>query len=139
VKGSGPVLAVAVPLLVRVMPQEGVRRLVVLSGAGVTVPGDRKALPDRLVSAAMRVVARDLLADHEAGLRALQAAGGDVDWTLVRAPRLGEGPPAGGLRHGERLSPGRAQVSRADLAAFLLEQVADRAYLGRAPFVAAGG
>jgi putative NADH-flavin reductase len=136
-KGSGPVLAVAVPLLLGVMEQEAVRRLVVLSGAGVTVPGDRKALPDRLVSLAMRVVARDLLADHEAALRALQSAGGRIDWTLVRAPRLGDDPPAGGLRHGERLNPGRAQVSRADLAAFLLTQVTDRAYVGRAPFVAA--
>jgi len=136
VKSSGPVLAVAVPKVIRAMEEEGVRRLVVLSGAGVTAPGDRKALPDRLASAAMRVVARGLLADHEAALHALQAADGRVDWTLVRAGRLGEGPPTGAVRHGELLSPGRAVLSRADLAGFLLAQVRDRTYAGRAPFVA---
>ncbi len=136
-KGSGPVLAVAIPLLLDAMREEGVRRLVVLSGAGVTVPGDRKALPDRVISAAMRFVARDVLADHEGALEALRTSSDGIDWTLVRAPRLGDDTPSGGVRHGERLSPGRAQVSRADLAAFLLEQVTDHAYVGRAPFVAA--
>jgi putative NADH-flavin reductase len=137
-KGSGPVMGDAIARVVAAMRDAGVRRLVVLSGAGVDAPGDRKALPDRLASAAMRVVVPGLVRDHTAALEALRAADGAVDWTFVRAPRLGDGPPGGRLRHGRHLRAGGAQVARADVAAFLLAQVDDPTYVGETPFVAAG-
>lgn len=58
-----------------------------------------------------------------------------AEWTIVRPGALTDGPRRGGLRHGTDagsfLCPSR--IARADVAAFMLEQLADDRYLRAAP------
>jgi putative NADH-flavin reductase len=81
--------------LIPVITDHVVHRFVGVSGAGIDVPGDAKNRSARAISWAIRTfggeVARDKLQEY-----ALYAAS-DLDWTLVRPPRLTDGP--GSERH----------------------------------------
>jgi hypothetical protein len=60
----------------------------------------------------------------------------DTDWTIVRVSMLNNNPGTGKIRAGYL---GKNQVgtnlSRTDLAAFMLSQVKDRTYLRHAPAI----
>ncbi|MDT0166425.1 NAD(P)H-binding protein [Actinotalea sp. AC32] len=122
--------------LVEVMTAAGVRRFVGISGAGVDVPGDRKSRRDRLISALIQRVGGAVVADKPAELAVWVSSG--LDWTLVRPPRLVDGPATGRVEHDAHRSPRRTRITRADLARFLVDQVTDSRYLGAAPLVAEG-
>lgn len=59
-----------------------------------------------------------------------------LDWTLVRVAKLNHKNAAGQVRAGY-YGHGvvRLSITRADMAAFLLEQVADLTYLHQAPAI----
>jgi hypothetical protein len=80
---------------------------------------------------ALKLLAREALADAETHVEHVRTS--DRDWTVVRAPRLTEGEPEG-YRHGD-IALGFEAVSRADVAAFVLECVEDERYVGEMPKV----
>ena len=55
----------------------------------------------------------------------------DLDWTIVRPGALANGPKRGRYRHGPRVGHWlwTVRVSRADVAAFMLDQLTDRRYV----------
>jgi putative NADH-flavin reductase len=123
--------------VVAAMGRHEVRRLLLVSGAGIHVAGDRKPLPDRLISALVRVLNGADVAAKEAQLALL--AGSALDWTAVRPPRLVERPATGrGLVADPHTIRGGRQVPYADLAAWMLDEGAARRWVRRAVFVAAG-
>jgi uncharacterized protein YbjT (DUF2867 family) len=135
-RSSGPdVGAVALPGVVAGCREHGVDRLVSVSGAGVDLPGDEKGPGARFVSAVTHRLARALVIDKEAEHRVLQASG--LVWTEVRPPRLSDGPATGRHELTTR-APGltAAPVSRADVAAALLDLAVDASQWQRAsPFI----
>lgn len=120
-------------LIVAAMQRHGVSRLVTLSGGGLRAEQDRPKLPDRLIRGALRLVAGHVLADAEGHLEVLRASG--LEWTVVRGPRLTEEPGRGSYRVGWVGVEASTQISRDDLADFILTQVEDRRYVGQLPFV----
>ena len=116
------------------MQAAGIRRFVGVSGAGIDVPGDRKSARDRLISALVRRFGGEAVRD-KAVERELWAAS-DLDWTLVRPPRLVDGPATGRLEHAAHRSPRRTSLPRADLAAFVADLVERSQYVRQAPLVA---
>ena len=126
----------AAPLVVEAMRAAGARRLVVVSGAGVDVPGDRKGVGPRLLGRALRVVASGGMAERQQEAQIVMSSG--LDWVLVRPPHLVDGPATGRVRAGSDLQLGlRDQVTRADLGRFLVDQLTDTRFVGQAPFIAA--
>lgn len=136
-RSGGDVGRTGMPLLVAACEQAGVRRLVSVSGAGVTLPGDVKGLGARLVSGATRRLARDLVLDKEGEHAALASSG--LDWTEVRPPRLVDREPTGQWRLGEQ-APGLTAkpVAKADVALAMLELAGSLQWVRRAPFLTAG-
>jgi uncharacterized protein YbjT (DUF2867 family) len=61
-----------------------------------------------------------------------------VDWTIVRPGALTNGAGRGRRRHGRRVGSflWTARVPRADVAAFMLDQLASDSYLRAAPGIA---
>ncbi|WP_336921549.1 NAD(P)-dependent oxidoreductase [Aquipuribacter sp. SD81] len=105
---------------VRALPR---RRLVWLTGAGVRRPGDTPGVLDRLIVGVMTVTAGTVLADSRAGVARVVAAD-DVDWTVVRAPRLTDGDGTGSWRVADRVGGGHGtQLPRADLGRYLARLV----------------
>jgi putative NADH-flavin reductase len=113
--------------------EHGARRLVWLTGAGVRDAGDRPKLVDRAFGAALRLVQRRLLEDSTAAVEAIRAS--DLEWTIVRAPRLVDGPGGGPLYIGP-VGPGSGtKVARADVAAFMLGEALEPAHARAMPVV----
>ncbi|SEQ27049.1 NAD(P)-dependent oxidoreductase [Lentzea albida] len=121
------------PVLRSVMAERNVGRYVGVSGAGLTIAGDRKSVRDRIISMLMSrlEVVRDKAAEHRVW------AGSGIRWTLVRPPRLNDEPAEGRVEHHAHSSPRRTALSRGDLALFLADVVEDGLYVGQAPLVAA--
>jgi len=118
--------------LVDVMPRHGVWRFVGISGAGVDVPADVKGLRDRAISTLIQKVGGKLANDKidEYGV----FAASDLDWTLVRPPRLLNGDATGKYQH-DAHRPGRSTIRRADLASFVADVAEQNLYIHQAPFV----
>ncbi len=135
-RGDHDLHAALVAVLVPGMRTAGVGRYLGISGAGVTLPTDRKRRRDAVISAAMRVVTPSMVTDKLAEIRAWQSSG--LAWTLVRPPRLTDGPPTGRLEHDTHRSTRGTTLSRADLAGFLVDCLEQQRYVGAAPFVATG-
>lgn len=123
------------PHLIVAMQSAGARRFVGVSGAGIDVPGDRKSARDRLLSALVRRFGGEAVRDKAVELELWAAS--DLDWTLIRPPRLVDGPGNGRLEHAAHRSPRRTSLSRADLADFLVDLVEQPEYVRQAPLVAA--
>lgn len=108
-------------------------RYVVVGGAGVDAPGDRKGVPDKLVGLVMRVAVGRMLADRQAEFEALAASG--LAYTFMRPPRLTQAPGTGRWRFTfDR--PAAMQIARADLAGAMVEALERPDLERRAPFVA---
>ena len=131
---DAPFRATATRHIVAAMRAAGQRRLLCITGAMVGV------LPPN-VSWAMRAMAGQfrrqcpLLAEDSTEQERIVMASG-LDWTLVKPPRLADGPPTGRVRSGPRLRVGlMSHVRRADVAAFMLDEaeacrhVRERTYL----------
>ena len=115
------------------MRAHGVRRLVCLSGAAVTVTGERKAPFDRLASALVRRITPHVVAAKQREYDLVSPT--DLDWVVVRPPLVIDGPRTGRYRAGRiRIGPG-SRISRADVADFIVRQLEDDTYLCQAPFV----
>ncbi len=119
--------------IVAAMERHGVRRLVSLTGAGVPDEGDEPKLSDRAITFLLKKLQPDVLEDGVRHAEVIKAS--DLDWVIVRGPRLTEGPKRGGYRVGMVGKNSGTRISRADLAEFMLEQTADDSRLRRMPMV----
>ena len=118
--------------LVAAMERHDVRRLVYLSFAGVRASRAQLSWLGRWVIAP--VVLHNVVADHEAKEKIIIES--DLDWTIVRPPRLSNGP-ARGYRSGEGIAATGIvpQVTRADVAAFMLDTLTSDSYVHAAPSI----
>lgn len=119
--------------IVAAMKKHGVRRLVSLTGAGVDAPQDKPKPINHIIKFALKTLAGDALRDGEGHARVIQSA--DLDWVIVRGPRLQDGPHTGKYRVGWVGVDTGTIINRADLAEFMLTQVSDNAYVRKMPMV----
>jgi uncharacterized protein YbjT (DUF2867 family) len=134
--GSSPFAAITGPrdlhsrsaaLLLPVMRDAGVRRFIKISAQSVGDSAPRAGWGFRLLVAASNL--RVAFADH--GIADAAVATSDLDWTVVRPPMLGEGPP-GAVRAGEQVTTGTfTRLPRASLARWVTEIVADEQWFRR--------
>lgn len=117
--------------IVNAMKQAGVRRLVCLSAFGA---GDSfSMLPFLYRRIVFPLILRHVMADHAAQEQIVGESG--LDWTIVRPANL-TGGPARGTYHAGFTSCGPAykmKISRADVAAFMLQQLSGGTYLHKTP------
>lgn len=136
VKGSPPTLQTdGTALIVAAMKKHGVTRIVTLSGPGFPAPLDRPGVPDKIFRFLLKTLSGHLLEDAKGHLAVLEGSG--LEWTVVRGPLLTEKPGTGAYRVGWVGVNASTQISRDDLADFILTQVDDRSFVGKLPFVSA--
>ncbi|MFC4637804.1 NAD(P)-dependent oxidoreductase [Deinococcus hohokamensis] len=117
--------------LVDVLPAHDVRRIITLTGAGVPHPGDRPKPVDHLIRLLLNLTQPAVLHDATGHVDLIRRS--PLEWTVVRAPRLTDGPvrpvqagPVGTIR---------PFVTRASVAAFMLDQLTTDAHLRQAPAI----
>lgn len=104
------------------MHRHGVHRLVAITSWGLGDSVRRLPALYRLVVVPLLLGAEN--ADKQRQERLIQAS--TVDWTIVRPSRLTDRPATGRYRAGSRLTySARSAIPRADVAAFMLDQLAD--------------
>ncbi len=119
--------------IIAAMEKYGVTRIVSLTGAGVDAPQDKPKLINHVIKFALKTLSPAVLADGEQHAKALEAS--NLDWIIVRGPRLTEGARTNKYRVGWVGVNTGTIISRADLADFMLKQVTDNTYLRQAPMV----
>lgn len=120
-------------ILVELLPAGG--RFVGISGAGIDVPGDQKGGRDKVVSFLIQKLGGEVVKDKPREYEVFAAS--DLQWTLVRPPRLQDGVGTGSY-YSDAHKPGRSTlIRRADLASFLADCLEQNLYVRQAPFVSA--
>ena len=117
--------------IIRAMEQSSVRRLICQSTLGA---GDSWGNLDFYWKYIMfGFILRKVFADHQLQERYVKQS--HLDWTIVRPSAFIDGPRTGSYRHGfsgsDKLS--NLKIARADIADFLLKQLASDTYLGKTP------
>jgi uncharacterized protein YbjT (DUF2867 family) len=115
-------------LVIEGMKNAGVKRLVVLSASGV---GESR----RLYNPIMRLLLMDGLlkasyADHER--QEAQVRGSGLDWVIAHPTRLTNGAARGKFQKKTAIEPVPGSISRADVAAFLVEACEESTWVGQA-------
>jgi putative NADH-flavin reductase len=111
----------------------GAARIIVVSGMGVDLPGDRKGLIDKAVALVVRAMAPAVFADKVRELDVLR--GSDIQWTAVRVGALVDGATPRACASSVDVPPGFA-IDTASLAQFMLDEAESPRYPRAAPFVA---
>ena len=115
------------------MRKHGVRRLVSTTGAGVRQREDQPKFIDYFIGFLLNLLAKDVVSDSAANVKTIQ--GSDLDWTVVRFPRLMDGEHTGTYRVGYVGKDSSSQVSRADGADFALKELVEKKWLKKLPVV----
>ena len=107
--------------------------MIYLSFLGVSGGREQLSFLGRYVVAPL--IMRNVVADHEAKENIIRQS--NLDWTIVRPPRLTNGPHTGAYRRGPDIKAASVvpMISRADVADFMLRQLDDPTYLRKAPAV----
>ena len=119
--------------IVAAMKKHGVRRLVSTTGAGVRQPEDKPQLADHLIGFLLNLLAKSVVLDSAANVKVIQSS--DLDWTVVRFPRLLDGDHTGKYRFGYVSKDSSTQLSRADAAASVLKELAEKRWVRKLPLV----
>jgi putative NADH-flavin reductase len=119
--------------IIAAMDKHGIRRLVVSAGAGVADPNDDPKLPNKVIGWLVRMFSRYVYEDMVRTVEVVRAS--ELDWTIVRVPMLTNDPPKGDVKVAYVGKGMGSRLTRADLAAFMLRQVEDKTYLGKAPAI----
>ncbi len=119
--------------IVAAMQKHGVRRIVSTTGAGVRQPEDEPKLMDHFIGFLLNLLAKDVVLDSAANVKVIQAT--DLDWTIVRYPRLVDGEHTGKYRVSYVGKDSSTQLSRADGADFVLKELVEKKWLRKLPLV----
>lgn len=102
-------------------------RLMAVSTVGA---GDSGAQMPRAIRMTLGVLLRNAIADHNGQERVIMAS--DLDWTIARCVVLTDGPATGEVHVVTEGRVGGSRVTRADVAQWLVSQLASDTYARRA-------
>jgi putative NADH-flavin reductase len=131
-KGKPAVMAArSTKNIVDAMEKHGVKRLVVVSVAGISVPQDKRGFNP--VSVLLKLLLKDVFIDRENQLKILEES--SLDWVAVRVPRLTDEPATGPVNAYFGNASPAMKVSRGDLADFMLKQLSSDQWCRQAPIL----
>lgn len=113
------------------MKQQGIKRLVSLTGSGVRFSGDTPSLMDKILNLTIMRIDPERIRDGIAHAEVIKES--DCDWTILRVLKLTDLP----LHHYELTmkGPARILVSRRVVADALLRIIDENTYSNNAPII----
>ena len=119
--------------IISAMQKHGIRRIISTTGAAVLQPEDQPKVGDRLINTLLNILDKNFVLDSSANVKVIQAS--DLDWTIVRFPRVMDGAHTGKYRVAYIGKDSGTQISRADGADFVLKELTEKKWLRKAPVV----
>jgi len=120
--------------IIKAMKMHGVPRIISLSGGGLPYPEkDQPKFLDKMIRTLMKIAVPKILNDAIRHHQVLLES--DLEWVIVRGPRLTNDPQKGEYRIGWVGVNSSTKIGRADLADFILTQVEDDRFNRQMPFV----
>ena len=131
----------ATSLIISAMKARQLRRFISITGGGVRdAAHDKPGFMDNMIVFIMKNLAgaspRNALADGISHAELIKQSG--LNWTIVRGPMLTDDPARGTYKVGYVGTVGGIKLTRADLAAFVLEEWENGEWTGKMPFVTNG-
>lgn len=117
-------------VIIAAMQKLGLRRVVAVSSIGVGDSADQVPFAFKIL---MRTVLKKPMEDKERQEAILKNSG--LEWIIVRPGGLTDGPGTGRYKSGLDPKISAGQVSRADVADFVLKQLTDDMYLRKTPAI----
>jgi putative NADH-flavin reductase len=141
VKGCLPDLqTLAIKNLLKMMDELNIRRLIDLTGGGVSGEGDNPDLIDRTVTFIMKNLAgkgmKDRFADGDSHVRLIRST--DLDWTIVRAPVLIPRPAKGKTSIGSVGHISGYSLRYEDLADEIINILENNLFVRQLPYITNG-
>lgn len=128
--GNEPVEAAGTERILAAMDKHGIKRLIAVSSMGVGDSIDQINFAFRVI---MNLTLKRIMQAKAEQERLIMVS--DTDWTIVRPGGLTDGPRTDTYQAGTDKSIKATRVSRADVADFVLKQLADDTYVRQAPAV----
>ena len=131
-RSSMNICSIATDHIITAMRKIELKRYIVVSGAGVTVPGDSRDIKGRLIQTLARLGFSRELEDKQQEYTLLAAS--TIDWTLIRCPVID--PEA---YHQDPVvtldTPFAYHLNAGELARFIVDQIDSDDYSRKAPFL----
>ena len=125
--------ATATAAIIAAMKQTGCHRLVCQTGAMIG-PAPSRSHPMEWMARTFARWHPQAIRDREEQERLVESSG--LDWTIVKPPRLTDSPPQGRVQASAVLRIGLlSTISRADLAAFIIDEVQTGRFVRQRIFV----
>jgi len=119
--------------IITAMNDAGVKRLISMTGAGVPDPDDVFQGSGIILTKVLELLQHDRIADGRAHAEVIRSS--DLDWTVVRCPKLTNGPVTNKYQTGYIKAGLFDTISRADVADFILRCLQKREYIHSAPII----
>ena len=132
-KNEPSIFSDATQNILRVMKELKILRYIVTTGLNVDAPGDKKRESVRLATAWMHQNYPKTTKDKQVEYELL--AESDIHWTLVRLPMIIQTEEHFPVKVDLKDCPGE-NISAADLACFLVDQLSSEEYIRKSPFIA---
>jgi putative NADH-flavin reductase len=116
------------------MREAGIRRFIVMGGFHLRFPGDRRGVGGMLIGPILRLAYGNALLEDTHGMAAILRAS-ELDWTLVRAPRVTARRRSPAMRTNIRSLGPWSKVSRANVATLMLSCLDDESSIRGAPMI----
>lgn len=125
-----PAVIKGIENIIQAMEFSGANRFIYLSSIGVGE--SRYFMPAFMRFLLLDILLRVPMADHYTNERRIAAS--NLNWTVIRPAGLTDGPKTGNVNYGSEniMLKGNPKISRANVAALMLEQVADSRYIKKA-------
>ncbi len=134
VRGSPPdLLSKSASNIVSAMSKQNVKRLVVLTNAVARDPTDRPGLYNRLLLTLLTTFRGQMSWDTAEEARIISQSA--LDWTIVRAVRLTDGPMTKKYHAGPFDQSAGTRISRADAASFMISCATESKYVRAKPLI----
>ena len=118
--------------ILSIMKEYEMNRYIGVTGASLTIKGDNKSWLNRLGAKMFELLFPKMMKDKKMEHHTLLNS--DIEWTLVRLPFVVEDSETGIIKENLTDTPG-TKITNADIASFLINQVNDRKYIRKTPFI----
>jgi len=113
--------------IIQALKQENIQRFIVVSAMGTGDSWDTLSSTGKFLYATVLKSSRE---DHEAQETVVKESG--LDWTIIRPSGLTDEPKTGEYEVGENIPAKTSRISRADVADFILKELEQNAFIGKA-------